>query len=66
MKTEKLKPRLRKVVAAIEIQMIDEAVQKYGSRELAAAALGITSQTIRRKLGTRAYVWQEKEGRLEP
>lgn len=49
MKTEKLKPRVRE----IERQMIREAIEKYCTRTAAAAALGITLQTIRQKLASR-------------
>lgn len=51
MKTEKLKPRLREILRPIERQMIVDAIAKHGSRTAAAAALDVSTQHIRRKLG---------------
>lgn len=51
MKTEKLKPRLREIIRPIERRMILEAIEKHGSRTAAAAALDVSMQHIRRKLG---------------
>ena len=48
--TQKLKPRVRE----FERTLIREAVAKYGSRTAAAAALGVTTQTIREKIGVEA------------
>lgn len=48
-KTQKLKPRIREQERA----MIREAIARYGSRIAAAAALGITTQTLRQKLASR-------------
>lgn len=49
MKTEKLKPRVRE----IERQIIREAIERHKTRTSAAAALGISLQTIRQKLASR-------------
>lgn len=48
-KTQKLKPRIREQERAI----IREAIARHGSRIAAAAALGITTQTLRQKLASR-------------